>query len=496
MGSLFTGALGAASVSLPQPNLLAISPVIALTVAAVLVLGCVIARPLIRGVVYPVIAMAGLVAALALALIQLGNRPVTTFSGNWRTDAFSLFFTITVVIAGILAVLISDSWLTENDVPQAEFYAVLLCSVIGAIVSASAYNLIALFVGIELMSVPTYILTGFAKHNRVSNEAALKYSLLGGFSTAILLYGLTWTYGVTGETGYPAIRGFVGNGQGGFHAAVLLASMLVIAGLGFKIAAVPFHMWTPDAYQGAPTVVTAFMSVSVKAGAFAALVRILTDAFGGIYRDWSPILIVIAIVTMVLGNVVAIVQNDVKRMLAYSSIAHTGFMLVGLATWNPGNAVGVSGVLFYAFAYTFMNLGAFGMLAWLEAHGAGTGIDDVNGLFSRAPLAALGFSACLLGLMGFPFTVGLPAKVFVFQAAAGGGYVWLALLSLLLSAVGAVYYFRPMVRMFMHEPKVVLASPRQTVMAVGLGVAALGTVLLGVLFSPVFDLAQRAATGG
>lgn len=478
--------------NLPVPNLYAISPAIALTVTAALVLMVAVIAPRLVGGIYPVLTLAGLLVALGLAAAQLGSEPVSTFSASWRTDDFSLFFTVTVLIAAVLAVLISDAWLRLNNVSQAEYYTVLLCSTLGMVVSASAIDLMTLFLGIELMSVPTYVLTGFAKHTRASNEGALKYFLLGSFSSAILLYGMTWTFGVTGSTNFAAINRFVGNGSGEFRSAILLAMLFMIAGFGFKTATVPFHMWTPDAYQGAPTVVTAFMSVSVKAGAFAALVRLMTEALPGMAPDWRPVLIVLSILTMLLGNVVAIAQEDVKRMLAYSSVGHTGFMLVGLATWSPDNGLGASSVLFYAFAYVFMNLGAFGILAWMENHGGGTTLDHMEGLFAKAPLAAAALALFLLGLMGFPLTVGLPAKIFVFQAAVEGGYAWLAVVGLLISAAAAVFYARVMVRMFMYEPKLALASPRQPVMVAGLAICVVATVLLGVLFGPIFELAQRA----
>lgn len=485
----------AAQVTLPSPNLFAVSPMIALIVTAVVELALMVGSRKDRGMGYPIVAFMGIAVALAFAIGQINYSPVTTFSGNWRMDDFSVFFDLAILISGLLAVLIGQDWLRFSGYPQVEFYTVMLCSMTGMLVSASSYNLITLFIGIELTSVPVYVLTGYAKHERVSNEGAMKYFLLGAFSSAILLYGLVWTYGVTGGTGYDAIRRFIGNGTGDFHGALLFASLLIIAGLSFKIAAVPFHMWTPDAYQGAPTVVTAFMSVSVKAGAFAGLIRILTQAMPGISADWSVIVIAIAIITMLLGNFVAIAQNDVKRMLAYSTIGHTGFMLVGLGTWSPSNTLGASSVLFYVFAYVFMNLGAFAVLAWVENHGGSSHIDDLDGLFSQAPAAAMAMGVFMLGLMGFPLTVGLPAKVFVFQSAAAEGRVWLALLGLLISAVGAFYYMRVVVRMFMYQPKAALASPKQPMMAIGIAASAVGTVLLGVLFSPIFDLAQRAVGG-
>ncbi len=479
-------------VKFPDVNLLALWPVIALVVTALVLLVVVVVRPRLEGAFYALLTLAGLAVALVLTLIQAGSTPISTFAGTWRTDDFAVFFTLVILAASILAVFLSEDWLRLHNVGQPEFYTVLLCGTVGMITSVSATDVMTLFLGIELMSVPTYLLTGFAKHERTSNEGAMKYFLLGAFSSAILLYGLVWAFGVTGSTNMDAIARFVANGGGEWRPAILLALLLIITGLGFKVAAVPFHMWTPDAYQGAPTVVTAFMSVAVKAAAFGALVRLLTQAFPGLSGDWGPVLVVLSVITMLLGNIVAIVQNDVKRMLAYSAIGHTGFMLVGLSTWSPSNRFGAASVLFYAFMYVFMNMGAFGILAWLENHGGGTTLDHLDGLWSKAPAAATSLAVFLLGLMGFPLTAGLWTKVFVFQATAQAGYTWLGVLMLLISAVAAVFYLRVVVRMFMFEPKLAIASPSQPLMVIGLAVALIGTVGLFVLFTPVLEFAERA----
>lgn len=478
----------------PDISLFAVAPAVALVVTVLILILVIVIAPRAKGAFYALMTLAGLVVAFGLGLAQYGQPVINSFSRTWRTDDFSVFFTLTVLTAGILAVLISDAWLRLHNVGQPEFYILLLCSLVGMITSVSATDVMTLFLGIELMSVPTYMLTGFAKHNRASNEGAIKYFLLGAFSTAILLYGLVWAFGLSGSTNYFDIARFAA-AAGESRPGMLLALLLIIAGFSFKIAAVPFHMWTPDAYQGAPTVVTAFMSVAVKAGAFGALVRLMTQAFPALWQDWGPVLLILSILTMLLGNIVAIVQDDVKRMLAYSSIGHTGFMLAGLASWSPENPAGAWSVLFYAFVYVFMNIGAFGVLAWMENHGSGTTLDHMNGLFGRAPAAAAALGVFLLGLMGFPPTAGLWTKVFVFQATAQGGYIWLGVLLFLISAVAAVFYLRVMFRAFMYEPKYALASPSQPLMVAGLVAAAVGTLGLGVLFLPVLELAQRAVGG-
>lgn len=482
------------TVEYPDVSLLAISPAVALVVTALVLIFITVAMPRLRGAYLALITIAGIVVALGLSVAQAGTR-ISTFAGTWVTDDFSIYLTMAILVGGILGVMISDSYLRLHNIGQAEFYIVLLCSLVGMVTTVSATDLTTLFLGIELTSVPTYILTGFAKHDRASNEGAMKYFLLGAFSSAILLYGLVWTFGLSGSTNYGQIAQFFGRGVAEARTGVLLALLLVIAGLGFKIAAAPFHMWTPDAYQGAPTVVTAFMSVTVKAAAFGGLTRLMIQAFPGLVGDWGPVIVVLAVITMLVGNIVAIVQDDVKRMLAYSSVGHTGFMLVGLGAWSQDNTLGAASVLFYAFAYVFMNLGAFGVLAWIENHGGGTSLDHMNGLFTRAPAAGLALVTFLFGLMGFPPTVGLWTKIFVFQAAANGGYLWLGVLTFVISVIAAVFYLRVMARVFMYEPTYALASPRQPMMVAGLVACAVGTLALFVGFGPMLEYAQRAVGG-
>lgn len=480
--------------TVPTPSLMAISPVIALACAVILILLAAVLRPAGGSPVFPVLAVLGIAAAAVLTALQLRQASVTTFSGMWRADAFSAVTGLAVLSAGVLTVLVGDEWLRRGGHGQPEFYSIMLSAMVGMLVTASATDLVTLFLGIELTSLPTYVLTGFAKRRRESNEGAIKYFLLGAFSTAVLLYGLVWLFARVGSTGYERIAAAAAVVPAG-DTVLLLGILLVIAGMGFKMAAVPFHAWAPDAYDGAPTVVTAFMSVAVKAAAFAGLARLLSEALGAAWAQWTPVLAVLAVVTMTFGNLVAVTQRNLKRMLAYSSIGHTGFMLAGLASWRPDNSAGVSSVLFYAVAYVSMNVGAFAALSFVERRDGLVDIDSVNGLFMRSRLVSVVLAVSMLGLMGFPLTVGLPAKVFVFEAALRGGNVWLAVSVALASVVGAAYYLRVLVRMFMYGPADSETRRPRPILAAGLLAAAVMTVVLGFAFAPVLTLAERAAGG-
>ena len=362
-----------------------------------------------------------------------------------RVDAFSaLFF-------GLLAVCaIGSIWLTRNYLPtlridQGEYYALLLLSVVGAFVMVAAVDLLSVYVGLELMSLPGYVLAGFDRRRLHSNEAGLKYFLMGAFASAVLLYGIALLYGATGSTSFSGLRG-------GFDEASPLAMAglaLLVAGFGFKISAVPFHQWTPDVYEGAPTPVTAFMSTAVKIAAIAALIRFLRLALPDVLPDLQVVFAALALATMVVGNAMALIQTNLKRMLAYSGIAHVGYLLIGFAAASPD---AWAALIFYMTAYGFMNLGAFGTIAALARHGQERDrFVDLAGLFQRRPGMAVAMTLFLFALAGLPGTAGLWAKVYVFKAAVDAGWVWLAIVGVLMSVVSVYYYLRPTVMMFMRE---------------------------------------------
>ena len=438
-------------------------------------------------------------------------NPDGSVYGLFRADGLTVFLSLVILLAAILTVLVSASYVDrlEGRMPIGEFYVLLAFSVLGALLTAAAGDLVMIFIGIELSSLATYIMTAFAKRRLSAVEGALKYFLLGIFASAILVYGMAWVYGATGTTDLDGIARALQTavrGEDALEPSLLLALLLVVVGLGFKMAAVPFHFWTPDAYDGAATPVTAFMSVVPKAAAFAATIRLLVQGLGPMRDDWLNLIAVLALITMTFGNVVAIAQRNVKRMLAYSSIAHTGYMLVGLAVYQEqggftagatgsGGDQGVASLLYYILAYTFMNIGAFAVVAWLQHRGRGLTLDDFSGLASTQPLAAAAMTVFLVSLMGVPPTIGFRAKYEVIVAAinAGSGVgLTLAIAIVVLSAVSAFYYLRVVAVMYFNEPE---RTPREVstpLLNVGIGAMAVATLALGVVFSGEFiELAQR-----
>ncbi len=450
------------------------------------------------------ISIVGYVLAFAVCILYFDNNigsPIfnqQSFNNMIVTDNLGLFFRMLSLGTAIVATLLSVQYVQDRGLAQGEYYAVLALATVGMMFTSASTDLTTLFVGIELMSISVYILTGFARTDKLSNEAAIKYFLLGVFSTAILVYGMAWLYGMTGYTNLRLIGSKIEEiitAGGGLttNAGVLLAMLLLIAGLGFKIAAVPFHMWTPDAYQGAPTPITAFMSVGPKAAGFAATIRILTEALGPAWDQWVPIIALLSIATMTLGNVTAVLQRSVKRMLAYSSIAHTGYILIGLAAFSMTNQQNsISSILFYLFSYLFMNMGAFGVVIWLQRNGLTDSLDSFRGLSSWAPGPAALMMFFLLSLTGIPPTIGFLGKYYVFTAALNSGLVWLVVIGALNSAVAAFYYLRIIWFMYFEEPRtarVQRSSPAVVYTLVG---AAIAVLLFFFVSWPIIDYAKNS----
>ncbi|MGI8588709.1 MAG: NADH-quinone oxidoreductase subunit N [Chloroflexia bacterium] len=450
--------------------------------------------------------------ACFLYFVQTKDRsgpPLTSFSGMVVLDTLGLWFRVLALLSALIGTIFAANYIQEKGMPLGDFYAVLALATLGIMVVASAQDLTTIFVGIELSSISTYIMTGFARHNKLSNEGALKYFLLGTFATAILVYGMAWLYGMTGTTNIPLIahqvQTIVANHQEG-QGGLLLATLLLIAGLGFKVAAVPFHMWTPDAYQGAPTPVTAIMSVGPKAAGFAAIVRIIVEGLGPAWQQWVPVIAVLSVLTMTLGNVVGLAQRSVKRMLAYSSIAHTGYIMVALASYNPaqvaaGGTAGnqaVGSLLFYLFAYVFMNMGAFGLVIWMEQNRRTEYLDDFRGLSSWAPLPAATMLILMLSLAGIPPTIGFLGKYYVFLAAVNANLTWLAVIGVLNSAIGTFYYLRVVWYMYFEQPTEEMKARPVKLVAGGLVLTSLATVvlfILGGVFLGMTQLSQPLVTG-
>lgn len=411
-------------------------------------------------------------------------------------DGVALFTRFTICIAGFLTVLLGYQYAEERRIHRGEYYPLLLFAATGMTLVASAADLIMVFIGVEILSLSLYILAAFAKRDLVSQEAGIKYFLLSSFASAILLFGIALSYGLAGTTNISA----VGSAMAAVDAptGLVLAGMaLLLVGFSFKVAIVPFHMWTPDVYQGAPTPVTGFMSAGTKAAAFAAFLRVFVGALGPLQWSWLPVLWVLAVVTMIAGAVLAVVQTDVKRMLAYSTVAHVGYVLIGLIAVTRE---GVSSTLLYLLIYAVMSLGAFGVVALFERmrHKAPS-LDDLRGLGRRYPIPAGMFALFLLSLAGIPGTAGFIAKLAVFRAGVIAGHTDLVVVGVVSSLVAAFFYVRVIYAMFMDEPEVVEGAVLPDLVttsgsSAGLAVAAAAVVVLGVLPGALIDLAAQAAT--
>ncbi len=412
-------------------------------------------------------------------------------NGFLAIDTFAWFMKLLFLAAAIVTVLMSHRYLEVEQVPRGEYCFLLLCATLGMMVMASAAELVTAFIGLETMAVCFYILTGYIKPNPRSNEAAVKYFLLGAFSLAMLLYGMSLLYGVTGETELARIGALV-TGQSG-DPRLTLSIVLLVAGLGFKIAAVPFHLWAPDVYEGAPTPVAAFLSVGSKAAAFALILRLFAEGLAAARADWSVIFQVLAFLTMTAGNIAALTQSNTKRMLAYSSVAHAGYLLIGVTAGTPR---GIAAVLFYLAAYAAMQLGAFAVVVLLRrADVVGDELRDLSGLHARQPLAAFAMLVCLLSLGGMPPTAGFMGKFRLFGAAIDAGHVALAVAGVLNSVLSLYYYMR--VVMFMYVRPAVPAAVEGVVvppmLRVAMATAAAATLLLGLYPTLVFEAADRSA---
>ncbi len=438
----------------------------------------------------------GLILAGA-ACVVVWDINETVYSGFYIVDDLSVFLKAATIVTGILSALFAPGYLAVRRIPLGEFNMILVTALIGMCVLASSSDLITLFLGLELMTMPSYLLTGLHKTDRYSNEGGLKYFLLGSFASAILLFGIAWVYGLTGTTNVAEIAAAL---TGQMSPALLVAIGFLTVGATFKIAAVPFHYWTPDAYQGAPTPITGFLSVGPKLGAFALLIRVFAEALEPLRADWLAIFVVLTVLTMTLGNVVAMTQLNVKRMLAYSSIAHTGYIMVGIAafanTSDPEVAAqGIESVLFYVLGYAVMNIAAFAVVGMLQRDTTRFGgLNSFAGLASRAPMRAAAMATLMLSLTGIPPTVGFFAKLYVLLAAVEAGLAWLAVIVVLNAALAAFYYLRVIVYMYMRDPEpdpAPLESSGFGSLALGLSVA--GVLALGIFPGAILTLVEVSA---
>jgi NADH-quinone oxidoreductase subunit N len=466
-------------------------PLIVLTAWASLLLLVVVFYKQSRSGLVPLLSVLGLLA-VAIAILQQFGQEAQAFGGMFVVDGFSAAIDLLLVLAGLLTIALSYDYLKRMNLARGEYYVLMLFSISGMMLMASAADLIVVFLALELLSIPLYVLAAFARPEPRSEEAGLKYFLLGAFASGFLVYGIALVYGATGTT---SLSGIVTAVQAGlqFPIYLLLGAALILVGLGFKVAAVPFHMWTPDVYQGAPTSVTAFMAVGAKVGGFAALLRVFVVAFPTLSTQMVPVLWAMAAATLIIGNLLAIAQNNVKRMLAYSSISHAGFILMAVVAYGNDAARFdvVASAVFYLLAFAFASFGSWAVVMALEQReGRGLEFKDYAGLGRRSPGLAVAMAIFMFSFTGVPPTLGFAGKFFLFRSVLEGGFTGLAIIGVLASLISAYYYLRLVVVMFMQEgtPEV----HKETWLNLTAGVSAIATVLLFVFAQPLFGWAGQA----
>jgi len=479
--------------SVPYVDLIRILPEIVLTVFGTIIMVLEPLTPEGKKRILGFLALGGLVAGLwAVAIAHLFDG--TAFSGMVIIDGFATFFRALVMVVGMLCVLCSLNYIDRERSDSGEYYALILFSIVGQSLMVASNELIMLFIGLEISSIATYVLAGYLRDDLRNNESAIKYFLLGSFATAFLLYGVAWIYGGTGTTDLAGIRSALMNPATSPPALLVgVSAALMFVGFAFKVSAAPFQVWAPDVYQGAPAPVTAFMSAGPKAAAFAVFLRVFMTAFGPISDRWVPIIWISALATMLVGNFAALLQSNIKRLLAYSSIAHAGYVMVAVAAHS---AIGTAAAMFYLAAYAFMNIGAFAVVThFARQKERYVELADLAGLARKQPATAALFSIFLLSLIGIPLTGGFFGKFYIFRAALEANLVWLTILGLLNSAVAAYYYLRIIVVMYFHEPgeAAETVAPLTGGLRIVLWGSALATLILGIFPSFILDFAGRSA---
>ncbi len=493
--------LAVTSIVTPGVDWLGVAPIALLAFAAI---GIVLQRSILRraSVAYPsalVVAAVGIILS-AVALIAQWHRvqtdgSYTTLSNMVAVDGFSIFIGGVVLFATAFSVLLASRYLDRERLDGPEYLALMLLSASGMLAMASANDLISVFVALEIVSIPLYVLVAYDRRRTTSLEAGMKYFLLGAFASAVFLYGIALTYGATGSTGLVGIANYLSTVTIIERGTLLAGLVLMLVGLGFKVAAAPFHMWTPDVYQGAPTPVTAFMASATKAAAFAALIRILYTGLGGSSSDWRPLLWVLAVLSLLVGSIGAVIQTDVKRMLAYSSINHAGFILIGV---QAGTIKGVSSALTYLAIYAFLAVGSFAIVGVVAGRGdADSDLERFKGLSSRRAVLSWAFTLLLVAQAGVPLTAGFIAKFGVFSAAAqAGGFSYaLALIGMLTAAIAAFVYLRIAAKMFMpadEGDKISAIGKVDLGSGIVIGLSCALTVVIGIAPGFLLGLATRA----
>lgn len=485
------------------PDLLAILPELIVVGAACLIL---VLDPLTEAPKKEWLAWISL-GALALCIgltggqIGMLNLRVLAFNDLVVVDAYARFWKLLLYVVTGLTILMSMPYLKIERLQLGEYYGFMLLALSGMLVMVSGADLLTIYLGTELMSLSLYVMAGLKRSSPRSLEASAKYFVLGAFSSGLLLYGISLLYGATGGTKLAGIASAIGT-RGFEDPLLMIATVLLTVGFGFKLAVVPFHMWTPDVYQGAPTSVTAFMAVASKAASFAAFLRVFVEGLGGLKTDWSALFVILCLATLILGNVVAIVQTNIKRMLAYSSIAHAGYALIGVVAaargaGESGGASGLAAVMLYLVVYAFMTLGAFAMIGLFRRGGLeGENIEDFAGLAKRQPLAGFLMLVFMVSLAGIPPTAGFIGKFYVFMAAVEAGLTWLAVVAVIFAAVSAYYYMRVVMVMYMREPEPTTAdAPRllpSPALSIVLACAAAGVIIFGLFPSTLASLALQS----
>ncbi len=465
------------------------APEFSLTGAAFAVLGVDLFLPRERKGYLPALSIAGLLAVLALALWYLWGKDEQLYDGLFLIDDYSLFFKAFFLVLGVLVVLTSVEYVRRHLSRPGEYYGILLFSVLAMMLMAASGELLTAYISLELLSFSLYVLVSYGRHGLRPSEAGVKYILLGAFASALLLYGISQVYGILGTTRFDEINAALLAADAPLNPAVLVGLALIIAGLGFKVAAVPFHMWAPDVYEGAPTPVTAYLAVGSKAAAFALILRLFTQAFMPAFDDWQIVLVVLAALSMTVGNLVALAQSNVKRMLAYSSVGQVGYLLMGVAAMSPEAA---TGVIFHLAGYAVTSLAAFlCIIVFFNATGR-EGIRDFAGLAKRSPFVAMVLTVSLFSLAGLPFFAGFTTKFYLFTAAAQGGLLWLVALAITNSVISLYYYMMVMRQMYMEAAEDETPVPVSALNRGVLGAMLAGIIAIGVYPAPLVDAIEAA----
>ncbi|MFW2330740.1 MAG: NADH-quinone oxidoreductase subunit N [Nitrospinota bacterium] len=427
------------------------------------------------------VALGGVILAAAFTLLLVGKE-FTTFSGHYQIDSFGLFFKIVILIGTGLTLLVSNQYLIDRGLNYGEYYALILFSVVGQFIIISGNDLMTIFLGIETMSLSLYVLTGFARGSNSSIEASAKYFVLGALAGATILYGIALIFGATATTKLNLINDALTTGAVSYN-LLIGGFILLLAGLALKVSVVPFHMWVPDVYQGAPTPVTAFMASTAKVAGFALLIRILMEAFYPLWDHWSLILSILAVLTMTVGNIIALVQDNVKRMLAYSSISHVGYILIGIVVATNSS---IGATAFYLLVYTFMTIGAFAILAIIaDKDEQNLSFESLRGLGAKRPFLAATFAIMIFSLAGIPPTAGFVGKFYIFMAAVENDFLWLAIVGALNSVLSVFYYLKAIIFTYFKEydTKTTLfeQSALTPIMTIALVVMIYGALVIGII---------------